>query len=136
MTFESTSDTIRASVSMNSDATVEMDIGASAGESDTIVIGFLTSDFNLGNSTLALVNEGGIVAGTYTLFQETLAGSDVNGTFGDVTHNGGILPEDWTLEYNNGSGIGTIDLVIVPEPSHIGILLGLGAMLLAWRHRK
>lgn len=136
MEFESTSASIRASVSMDSESTIEMDIGTSAGESDQIVIGFLTSDFNLGGSTLALVNEGGIVAGTYILFQETLAGSDVIGTFGDVTLNGGALPDGMTLVYNNAGDLGDISLVVVPEPAHVGAVLGLGALLLALRRRK
>lgn len=136
MEFESTSPTIRASVIMDSAATIEMDIGTTAGESDQIVVGFLTNDFNLGGSTLALVNEGGIVAGTYILFQETLAGSDINGVFGNVTLNGGALPESMSLVYNNAGDLGDISLVVVPEPAHIGVVLGLGALLFALRRRK
>lgn len=136
MMFESTSATIRAAVIMDSASTIEMDIGNTAGENDSIVVGFLTSDFNLGGSTLALVNEGGIVAGSYTLFEETLAGSDVVGTFGNVTLNGDPLPPDMTLEYNTAGDLGNITLVVVPEPGAVAALLGLSAFLLTLRRRR
>ncbi len=130
LTVQSTSTTIRAGVTFNASARLQMDIGNALGDNDQIVIGFLTDDFRLNGAELALRNTGGFVDGTYTLITETLAGSDYTGTFGSVTLNGSPLdPANYTLNYEPTE----VSITLVPEPTSLAMLVGLAIPLIQRR---
>jgi len=128
----------RAEFVIDNGATARFQIGSGGlGDIDQVVLN-LNAGGNLEIKPGATLNLLGSVIqdGTYTLFENTGSSSAIAGTFSSVQFNGApIDPANFTVNYLSNSI--TVDVVGIPEPSTVALLVaGSGLALLAKRRKR